>query len=115
MTGRIQPNPHSPYATADPTTRHLFPVLPLLGPPLPGMLALTGCVLLAVVPDTVQQINPAAPPEGLCQVCTAAAFDNTPPPDRDVHPCPGCGAPTHQPQRCAVCRMEAHDEWRATQ
>ncbi|MFG2699550.1 hypothetical protein [Streptomyces sp. NPDC048386] len=110
----VQPNPYSPYATADPRVRHLFPTL--FGPPEAGALLPTGCRDLAVVPDEPQEIVPPAEqlPAGVCPGCAAAlrglvVFDSRP-----VAACRNCDGETRHNQLCAVCRADAHELWVAT-
>lgn len=111
---RIEPNPHSPYATADPNSRHLLPV-PLFFPePKPGSLAVTGCRELAVAPDKLSDTNTTAElPDGLCPACVTAMTTGTEPDPRPTTDCAECGQTTEHNGLCAVCRMDMHDQWRA--
>lgn len=111
----LTPNPSSPFATAAADTRHIFPSL--FGNPEPGMLVLTGCDQLAVVPtEPLQETAPGASlPDGLCPACVTAMNTNERPASGSCTPCRECGLDTRQDGLCALCRMEAHDEWWAQQ
>lgn len=111
----VTPNPASPYADADPAFRHMFPSL--FGPPLPGHLAFAGCDRLAVVPPEMTETGPTARtlPDGLCPACLAAMRGQEPPEDiRPVANCRACDATTDHDGLCAMCRMDAHDQWWTT-
>ncbi|MEU9380017.1 hypothetical protein AB0D38_02955 [Streptomyces sp. NPDC048279] len=110
----VQPNPYSPYATADAGVRHLFPTL--FGPPAAGALLPAGCLGLAVVPDEVIEIDPAATdlPAGLCPGCVAALRGIAVVAPRTFKPCRNCKGHTRHNELCAVCRAEAHELWAAT-
>ncbi|MET9088125.1 hypothetical protein ABZX77_40650 [Streptomyces sp. NPDC004237] len=109
----VQPSPYSPYATADPAERHLFPTL--FGPPAAGALLPTGCHALAVAPDEPLKVDPAEElPAGVCAPCAAAMRDDTASAPRPVTTCYSCGDQTHHNRLCAVCRAEAHQMWAAT-
>ena len=105
------PNPYSPYATADPGLRHLFPTL--FGPPAPGALQPTGCYALAVVGDQPIELDPTADqlPDGLCTECVAHMRGHDAPETRPFTNCRGCGADTRHNSLCALCRAEAHELW----
>jgi hypothetical protein len=112
------PNPYSPYATADPNTRHLLPSFIFFGPPQPGSLAPTGCERLAVVPDsplTAASEGNAFPP-GICETCIAAwdaaLRGEELPDDRPAEDCRECGSSTRHDGLCAMCRQDEHDTWR---
>lgn len=109
----IAPNPHSPYADADPNSRHLFPSYAFFGAPTPGGLATTGCERLAVVPE--EPLKDAADgilPDGLCPACLAAMRGEELPEDvRPVTDCRSCDSSTYHDGLCAMCRMEAHEAW----
>ncbi|MFD5899118.1 hypothetical protein [Streptomyces sp. NPDC060366] len=108
----VTPNPPSPYADADPTLRHMFPSP--FGPPLPGHLAPTGCNRLAVVPPETSITTAVNVPRaaGFCPGCIADLFGQEPPEDiRPVANCRDCDATTDHDGLCAMCRMDAHDEW----
>lgn len=116
---RVDPNPYSPFATADPDLRHLI-VVPLPGSrPEPGRLVLTGCDRMAVVPDDVVRIADDLPsPDGACPVCFLAMATLA----RGLYPscaslppatCGTCGSISSQGAMCAICRATAHEEWHA--
>lgn len=108
----VEPNPFSPYATADPAVRHLFPTL--FGPPTPGILIPAGCHDLAVVLDQAAEIDPTATelPEGLCALCVASMRGLTVTANpRPLAACRTCGQDTHHNRLCALCRAEAHELW----
>lgn len=110
---RIDPNPHSPYADADPQYRHIFPTFIFCDAPAPGSLALAGCERLAVVP--AEQLRSAADgelPDGLCPACLAAMRGEELPTDaRPVSQCRSCECFTDHDGLCALCRQEAHAKW----
>ncbi|WP_214327882.1 hypothetical protein [Nonomuraea sediminis] len=111
MTTRVAPNPPSPYATADPSVRHLFPVPAFLkAPPLPGTLAPTGCAELAVVPPAPIELMPGQPlPDGLCAGCIASLEADTIQANTGpVTACDRCGMTTSHGRWCALCRAELH-------
>lgn len=113
---RVEPNPYSPYATADPAWRHIIPGL-YLTTPMPGVLAPTACGALAVVPDHVTDTRALETlPDGLCPVCLLVlnGDDTNQAAPPEAEPCIECGNETRN-GLCAVCRMELHDEWRAHQ
>jgi hypothetical protein len=114
MNEPLAPNPHSPFATADPQTRHLLPNLSIFGTPRPGVLHPTSCGELAVVPDgKLGLLNPADPPEGLCAACLRAARTGREPKSTgDPTECTRCDSLTWHGELCAVCRQEMHDAWR---
>ncbi|MFG1857548.1 hypothetical protein ACGFJT_37335 [Actinomadura geliboluensis] len=118
MTARVAPNPHSPYADADPDARHLLPSL--FGLALaPRGLALTGCGRMAVVPeefladltDLLMAGRVGELPPGLCGDCIGFATGTAselPP----VHgTCRKCGSGSSHGDLCALCRQEAHEAW----
>ncbi|QFR00734.1 hypothetical protein F9278_36275 [Streptomyces phaeolivaceus] len=107
----VPPNPYSPYATASPAERHLF--LTIVGPPAPGALVHTACDRLAVVPDDVIGVDPAAEelPAGLCATCAAVFRGLIPPITKIETACVECGGATIQNHLCAVCRTQAHLLW----
>jgi hypothetical protein len=108
---RIAPNPHSPYASANPDVRHIFPSPIFFPAPTPGVLAPAACNLMAVVPDELIETQPGAPlPDGLCADCVTVMQGGKPP----THPssdCGECGSATWHGELCALCRQEKHDEW----
>ncbi|GGV46112.1 hypothetical protein [Streptomyces spectabilis] len=109
---KLDPNPRSPHADADPQYRHLFPA-PLFFPaPQPGALALTGCMALAVVPDgPLSETSPDGElPEGLCPDCVAVMRGGEPP-ARPVTTCRVCSERTRHGGLCALCRQDAHETW----
>lgn len=119
MTDRIAPNPYSPYANTDPNQRHLIPSF-LGAPPNPGVLALTACERMTVVPDgTLGEATDALRegrlddvPPGLCRSCVLVAtatggadFRQSP------QACEECGGQSSQGRWCALCRQELHEKW----
>ncbi|MFF3511570.1 hypothetical protein [Streptomyces sp. NPDC002573] len=108
----LTPNPHSPYADADPTSRHIFTTLIFFTAPEPGVLAPTACEALAVVPE--EQLTETRPdaelPDGLCTVCVSVMQGGNPP-NRPSTECGECGSPTWHGALCALCRQEKHDAW----
>ncbi|MFE6126771.1 hypothetical protein ACFQ6Q_00640 [Streptomyces sp. NPDC056437] len=116
----IAPNPHSPHATADPNTRHMIPSF-IFAAPVPGVLALTGCNRLAVVPSEPLQTagEEAAFPPGMCDDCIAAWHavqrGEELADDRPLTDCTSCESPTRHGKLCALCAQDAHDEWRGVQ
>ncbi|MFD7093357.1 hypothetical protein [Streptomyces xanthophaeus] len=118
----LTPNPSSPFATAAPDVRHIAPTLLFAGAPRPGALILVGCDRLAVVPtEPLTETMPGAPlPDGLCPDCvTAMNGDDLPALAlsalEPTGPCRDCGVDTRHDGLCALCRMDAHDEWWAQQ
>ncbi|GAA2731011.1 hypothetical protein [Actinocorallia aurantiaca] len=119
----LPPNPHSPYATADPAYRHLIPGL--FGvPPVPGTLCRTACGSMAVAPSDLARDVAAALeelslgrsaelPEGLCPACVTVATTGSRPARAELSRCGGCGGNTGHGDLCARCRQERHDEWRS--
>jgi len=107
----VAPNPHSPYANANPEYRHIFPSPIFFPTPNPGVLAPAACELMAVVPADLIETEPgAALPDGLCPDCVAVMQGGAPP----KHPssrCGECDAATWHGALCALCRQEKHDEW----
>ncbi len=112
---RIEPNPTSPFADADPSVRHIFPSPIFFPSPQPGVLAVAGCERMAVVPSEPMRDAAAGDlPEGLCPGCLAAMRGEELPADvRPVADCRECGSLTDHDGLCAVCRQEAHEEWAA--
>ena len=108
---RLTPNPHSPYADAAPDVRHIFPS-PLFFPdPTPGVLALTACAAMAVVPEQLAETQPGADlPEGLCPACVTVMQGGAPP-VKSSSQCGECGTATWHGRMCALCRQEAHEAW----
>uniref|UniRef100_UPI003F495B1E hypothetical protein n=1 Tax=Streptosporangium sp. CA-235898 TaxID=3240073 RepID=UPI003F495B1E len=115
----VEPNAHSPHATADPASRHLLPSLSVFGRPIPGKLAPTGCERLAVVPEgtlgdlTVALLSGdlAALPAGLCPVCITVATGRGVAERMAPQRCQECGGQSSQGELCALCRQELHDDW----
>lgn len=113
------PNPHSPYATAEPSVRHLLPGLS--GPPTSGNLAPTGCNRLAVVPGEPLRAAPDDNtfPPGMCDTCLAAWYAShlgeELPDDRPATDCRECESRTRHDGLCAMCRQDAHETWWAQQ
>ena len=118
---KITPNPYSPYANADPEHRHLIPSLFGIGPES-GVLALTGCDRMAVVPEEPLRDATAAVvggdlaslPEGLCPSCVAMASSGEEPVPARSQECRECGSLGSQGEWCALCRQDLHDAWWAT-
>lgn len=107
----IAPNPHSPYATANPQYGHIFAVPAFLPAPKPGGLLPTACEAMAVVGKDVIETWPGAElPEGLCPLC-AAVMNGGEPPARTSSECKDCDAATWHGELCAVCRQEKHEAW----
>lgn len=113
----LAPNPSSPFATAASDVRHIVPSLIFTSGPRPGALALVGCDRLAVVPtEPLTETMPGAPlPDGLCPACITAMNFDAVPASGPASPCRECGVDTRHDGMCALCRMEAHDEWWAQQ
>jgi hypothetical protein len=120
---RIAPNPHSPYASANPDVRHIFPSPIFFPAPTPGVLAPAACNLMAVVPDELIETQPGAPlPDGLCADCvtvmqggnpsrTSAASSASPPGS------PRCCPPTsttsnRSPAACPSSSPSSPPAWR---
>ncbi|MEE4598262.1 hypothetical protein V2J94_41575 [Streptomyces sp. DSM 41524] len=120
---RIEPNPHSPYADADPDARHLLPSPIFFPDPQPGALALAACLRLAVVPAetlrAVHTIPDGVFPEGMCDACInafhAEMAGRDVVDDRPCQTCSACGSSTRHDGLCALCRQEAHARWWAEQ
>lgn len=115
---RVTPNPPSPYATADPTTRHVFGVL-FGADPQPGALALTLCDELAVVPaDPLQFADEVPLQPGMCETCVLVVHGKNLIRTRPQPPgnCAECGSSTDRGQWCALCRMDLHEHhtWQET-
>ncbi|NUS78504.1 MAG: hypothetical protein HOV70_20220 [Streptomyces sp.] len=111
MTTTVEPNPHSPYADAAPDVRHIFPNPIFFPTPHPGVLALTACEGMAVVPDTLIETEPGAPlPDGLCSDCVTVMQGGRPP-KRPSATCGQCGSATYHGELCALCRQEGHEDW----
>ncbi|MBA4865956.1 hypothetical protein H1V43_32350 [Streptomyces sp. PSKA54] len=110
----IAPNPHSPYADADPTKRHIFASPIFFGLPDPGVLAPTACERLAVVPEEPLRdalTEDGALPDGLCRACVAVMQGAGRPARPETTQCGECGNATWHSGMCAVCRQQKHDEW----
>lgn len=110
----VTPNPYSPFATADPSLRHIIPVLRLLNAaPIAGGLSTTGCGQLAVVPADVIEVRPGHPfPAIACRACIAAMnADRIDNPAAERLPCSNCESLTPYPGLCILCRQERHDAW----
>lgn len=109
---KIEPNPHSPYANADSTSRHIFPSPIFFPDAKPGVLALTACEAMAVVP--VEPLRDAMAegvlPDGLCPECVAVMQGGRPP-QRPSSRCGECGSATWHGELCALCRQEKHEAW----
>ena len=112
----VAPNPSSPYANADPDTRHLIDGF--FGASKPGGLIPTACERLAVVPEEpLTAAGSAGPswPEGMCPDCIKA-YDAQMAgreyvDDRPVTDCRECESQTRHDRLCAICRQEKHEEW----
>lgn len=107
----VPPNPYSPYATANPAERHLFRTI--VGPPSAGALLHTCCDGLAVVPEDVIELDPAAEqlPDGVCATCVAVFRGLTVPIAKVETACVECGTITILNHLCALCRSQAHLLW----
>lgn len=114
---RVEPNPYSPYATADPDLRHMF--VPFFGGiPDAGVLALAECERQAVVPadtvdctDAVMEGRLTDLPPGLCPVCITVATGQGEPGQQHPETCRRCEGVSSQGEWCAMCRFELHEEW----
>ena len=112
MTTRVEPNPYSPYADANPNLRHAFPVPDFFPALKAGALLPAGCGGMAVVPTEPLQVVPAADlPEGLCPACVEELRGNHTPPSIPPAECRECGTDTRHADLCALCRQEKHDKW----
>ncbi len=108
---RLAPNPHSPYADADSQHRHIFPSTMFLPDPVPGVLDLTACEAMAVVPEELFKTGPDAElPEGLCPDCVHV-MQGGEPPQRTRSQCGDCGTQTWHGALCALCRQDKHEAW----
>lgn len=109
----LAPNPHSPYADADPAFRHILPTFIFATDPTPGQLVLTGCERMAVVPEErLQSASDGVLPDGLCPACLAYMRREELPADvRPTANCRECNCLTAHDGLCAVCRQEAHEQW----
>ncbi|MGQ4350491.1 hypothetical protein [Streptomyces sp. SAS_275] len=112
MTDRLTPNPHSPYADADPNHRHVISGTSFLGNPTPGGLIPTACERLAVVPEEPLRdaYQDATLPAGLCPDCVTV-MQGGDVPARPVTNCRECESLTAHDGLCALCRQEKHDAW----
>ncbi|MGI5223552.1 hypothetical protein [Actinoallomurus sp. CA-142502] len=118
MAERLTPNPYSPYADADPATRHLLPSL-LGARPKPGGLCPAACGGLAVVPegtlgditDLINEGRTAELPPGFCLTCLAVATGREPEPPGTPGVCRECGERSSHGDLCALCRQDLHDAW----
>lgn len=108
---RLAPNPHSPYADADPETRHIFPSPIFFPDAKPGGLALTACEGMAVVPEQLAGTwSGAELPEGLCPACVTV-MQGGQLPKRPSSQCGECGSATWHGKLCALCRQDLHEAW----
>ncbi|WP_460071119.1 hypothetical protein [Streptomyces sp. YKOK-I1] len=108
---KLAPNPHSPYADATPDVRHIFPSPIFFPQAAPGVLALTACEGMAVVPEQMTETGPDAElPEGLCPDCVTVMRGGEPP-ARSSSECGQCGSATYHGALCALCRQEGHEDW----
>ncbi|HEY9372562.1 hypothetical protein [Streptomyces sp.] len=113
---KIDPNPYSPYANADPEWRHLIPSLFGLVPEQ-GVLCLTACDRMAVAPEEALReatdglIGAEELPDGLCPSCVAMAKDGQAPVPARPQECRECGGLGSQGAWCALCRQELHEAW----
>lgn len=115
MSTRVAPNPYSPYADANPGTRHLIPAPTFFPDPTPGALIPAACGGMAVVPEEPLQLVPYSDlPDGLCPACAAEMRGEHTEPAAPVAECRECGSDTRHVDLCALCRQEKHDEWWAT-
>ncbi|MGW4733867.1 hypothetical protein ACWEQC_32675 [Streptomyces shenzhenensis] len=105
----VAPNPHSPYATANPQYRHIFAVPVFFPAPEPGGLVPTACEAMAVVGEDVIETRPGAElPDGVCPLCVAV-MNGGPTPARPTSECDECGSVTWHGKLCALCRQEKHE------
>lgn len=113
MPDTISPNPPSPFADADAAFRHLIPAITMHGVPDPGVLAVTACERLAVVPDEqMRDAETGVLPDGLCPACLAAMHGKTSAADnRPIADCRTCDGRTQHDGVCALCRQEMHADW----
>ncbi|MFF0143561.1 hypothetical protein ACFYRN_45160 [Streptomyces sp. NPDC005227] len=119
MTEPIAPNPHSPYADADPEARHLLPSPIFFPEARPGVLAVAACLRMAVVPEEplrdVNGLPDGVFPPGMCNACIEAFYaESRGERYRDDRPptvCSECGSRTRHDGLCALCRQEKHDAW----
>lgn len=116
MTDPAKPNPYSPFACAEPTVRHAFPVYPFFGGPEAGVLAMTLCERTAIVPGDTQEYPVGAEmPAGTCPGCAAVLREQEPPEDtRTPEQCKTCESRGPNGM-CLMCRMDAHDRWASLQ
>jgi hypothetical protein len=113
-TSKIEPNPYSPYANADPAYRHFVPGFFGMVPES-GVLSLTACDLMTVVPEEpLRETNFDDLPEGLCPSCVAMAKDGQAPVLARPQECKECGSLGSQGEWCALCRQKLHAAWWAT-
>lgn len=112
MTDRLAPNPHSPYADADPNHRHVISGSSFFGNPTPGGLIPTACERLAVVPEEPLRnaYDDATLPDGLCPDCVTV-MQGGDAPAQPVANCRECESLTAHDGLCALCRQEKHDAW----
>ncbi|MFB4265361.1 hypothetical protein [Nonomuraea sp. GTA35] len=112
---KIEPNPYSPYANADPEYRHL--ILSLFGlKPSAGVLCLTACDRMAVAPEeplqeATDKLGDGGLPDGLCPSCVAMARSGEAPVPPRPQECRECGDLGSQGEWCALCRQELHEAW----
>lgn len=108
----VDPNPYSPYATADPNARHVLDILLPVGVKT-GRLSLTACGNLAVVPEELTSLKETDTiPKGMCKPCLEVAVNGQEVEMREMTPCIECQTMTEHGGICAVCRMEGHDNWK---
>lgn len=112
MTDRLAPNPHSPYADADPNHRHVISGNSFFGSPRPGSLIPTACERLAVVPDEPLRnaYDDATLPDGLCPDCVTV-MQGGDAPAQPVANCRECESLTAHDGLCALCRQSQHEAW----
>lgn len=118
MPDRIESNPYSPYADADPDLRHLIPAF--FGHlPKPGVLAVTACELMAVAPeekltevtDLLAAGRTSELPPGLCPVCISVATGQGTAGGDGTGECRECGTGTSHGDLCGLCRQDLHEQW----
>jgi|SRR5699024_4970894 len=101
MSTRAAPNPHSPYADADPDVRHLFPNPTFFPDPTPGALLPAACGGMAVVPTEPLHVTPDEHlPEGLCPACVAQMRGRLPAPSKAHHDRTRALRRSQTPPRC---------------
>ena len=110
MAERIAPNPHSPYADADPNYRHAVPSIFGIMPPAGGLVP-AACGRMTVVPvEPLQNAERPGLPEGFCPACIDVMNGGRELP-HNLGTCRDCGKASSHGDLCALCRQDLHDEW----